>query len=133
MWLYKSQPFESLPENYYGFVYLITNTITNKKYIGKKLFYSAKTKQVKGKKKRFKIESNWQEYWGSNKVLLADIEELGQDKFTREILQLCLNKGECTYWEAKYQFEYDVLRHPDIYYNEWIMCKVHRVHLKVAK
>ncbi len=69
-WLYNNQDFtEDLINEYYGFVYRITNNTTGKQYIGKKFFYSSKTKQVKGKKKRFKISSDWQTYYGSNEEL----------------------------------------------------------------
>jgi Putative endonuclease segE, GIY-YIG domain len=70
------------------------------------------------------------EYYGSNKELLHDIATLGGEHFQREILHLCANKGRCNYLEAKLQFQYGVLEHPDKFYNDWIMCKVHRKHLK---
>ena len=114
--------------DYVGFVYNITNLTTGKKYIGKKLFKKTKTKQVKGKKKRVKVSSDWQTYYGSNKELQEDVQSLGIHNFKREILRLCKTKGECNYWEAKYQFENDVLL-KDEWYNTWIMVKVHRAHL----
>jgi len=116
----------------YGFVYLITNEIDQKKYVGKKLFWSSKTKTVKKKKKRFKVESDWADYYGSNKELQEDVERLGADNFKREILRLCRSKGECSYYEAKLQFEKDVLT-SDEYYNSWIMVKVHKNHLLTKK
>ena len=116
----------------YGFVYLITNVVDGKKYVGKKLFWSSKTKMVKKKKKRFKVESDWASYFGSNKELQEDVERLGHESFTREILRLCRSKGECSYYEAKLQFEKDVLT-SDEYYNSWIMVKVHKNHLLTKK
>lgn len=130
MWTHDNQPFDVPNEKDYGFVYIITNQLTGRQYIGKKLFWFKKTRQVKGKKKRYLVESDWQDYWGSNDELKRDIEELGIDNFSRSILYLCENKGECSYMEAKLHFEYDVLRHPDLWYNAWIMCRVHRKHLK---
>jgi hypothetical protein len=59
-----------------------------------------------------------------------DVLELGQDKFKREILVLCKSKGTANYWEAKLQMEQSVLEKPDEYYNEWIIVKVHRSHIK---
>ena len=54
-WIYCGKVFtENDIDNNYGFVYIITNNLTGRKYIGKKLFWSAKTKQVNKKKKRFK-------------------------------------------------------------------------------
>jgi len=131
-WLYDGNKFGELPEQFYGFVYLITNNTTGKKYIGKKLFYSQKQRQVKGKKKKYKVESDWKDYYGSNEELIKDVELLGRDSFTRKIVRLCKTKGECSYFEAKYQFEYDVLLNPDLFYNTWIMCKIHRKHLKLS-
>ena len=81
MWLYKNEPFEEVPENAYGYVYLITNNVTGKKYIGKKLFWFKKTKTVKGKKKRLKVESDWREYWSSSDEVKKDVETLGADNF----------------------------------------------------
>ncbi len=113
----------------YGFVYLITCKTTKKQYIGKKFFWSSKTKQVKGKKKRSKVESDWKTYYGSNKILIEDVASKGEDNYIREILHLCKTKGECNYLEAYEQFTRKVLIGDD-YYNEWIMVKVHRSHIK---
>ena len=131
MWLYEEKQFDEVPEKAVGFVYLITNEKTGKKYIGKKLFTKAKTKQVKGKKKRFRVESDWKDYFGSNKELIGDVEELGQENFRRDILHICYSKGQCSYYEAKLQFQYGVLEKPDEFYNTWIMCRIHRKHLKL--
>ena len=131
MWTYDKQPFEEVGE-YIGFVYLITNLLNDRKYIGKKNFYFSKTKQVKGKKKRFKVESDWREYYGSNKELLKDGETYGQKAFRREILHLCKSKGDFAYYEAKEQFDRKVLE-SDEYYNTWIMCRIHKKHLLINK
>jgi hypothetical protein len=131
MWFYNGEYIDN-PGDYVGFVYQITNQITNRKYIGKKNFYFSKTKQVKGKKKRFKVESDWQDYYGSNKELAADVVELGKENFKREILKLCKSKGEFGYFEAKYQFDKNVLE-SDEYYNTWIMVRVHKKHLTFLK
>jgi hypothetical protein len=113
-------------------VYLITNETNGKKYIGKKFFYSAKTKQVKGKKKRYKVSSDWQTYYGSNTELQKDATIVGHDKFKREILHLCVSKGDCGYLEAKEQFVRGALESDD-YYNTWIMVRVRKSHLKGIK
>ena len=128
MWYYKNEPYDEIGE-YVGFVYQITNTLTNKKYIGKKNFYFSKTKQVKGKKKKIKVESDWKSYYGSNKELQEDVEKNGEEIFRRDILRLCKSKGEFGYYEAKFQFENNVLERDD-YYNTWVMCRVHKKHLK---
>lgn len=131
MWLFEEQQFDVVPENIIGFVYLITNTLTGKRYIGKKLFTSARTKQVKGKRKRFRVESDWRDYYGSNKQLIEDVATHGEQHFKREILHLCRTKGECSYHEARLQFQFAVLENPDKFYNEQIMCRIHRKHLKL--
>ena len=129
-WKYNGKDFtEDLVGNNYGFVYQITNLTNGRKYIGKKFFYSAKTKQVKGKKKKYKALSNWQTYYGSSDNLTKDVLQLGYESFNREILHLCLTKGECGYLEAKEQFRNNVLE-TDNYYNSWIMVRVRKDHIK---
>jgi len=137
-WLFENTAVESLPEDCSGFVYLITNNLTGRKYIGKKLAKFSKTtyrivKQKNGikKKKRIKskIESDWQQYTGSNIELNKDIEELGIENFTREILYYCRSKAECSYVEAREQFSRRVLETDD-YYNGHIQVRVHGSHIK---
>jgi hypothetical protein len=128
-WLYNREPLTEIPEGMIGFVYLITNQANGMKYIGKKNFYFSKTKQVKGKKKRIKVESDWKEYYGSNKTLTEHVDLYGDDKFIREIIYLCKTKGEASYYEAKEQFSRDALLSED-YYNTWIMVRVRKTHVK---
>ena len=130
-WIYKGEIVEDIG-NYIGFVYIITNLRTERKYIGKKNFYFSKTKQLKGKKKKYKVESDWKDYFGSNEELNHHVNIFGQDCFRREILRFCSSKGEMSYFEAKYQFQYDVLE-SDQYYNSWISCKIHKKHLTFLK
>jgi len=138
MWTYQNQAVETLPEDCVGFVYLITNLTNGRKYIGKKLAKFSKTtyKTVtlkngtkKKKKIRSKISSDWQTYWSSSDELKKDIELLGQNNFTREILFYCKSKSECTYVEARTQFERKVLESDD-YYNGQISCRIHQSHIK---
>ena len=131
MWFYNGEYYDTIGD-YVGFVYLITNQTNGKKYIGKKNFYFTKTRTIKGKRKRSKVESDWQDYYGSNKELQADVELLGKENFKREILKLCKSKGEFGYYEAKYQFENNVLE-DDNWYNTWIMVRVHKKHLTFLK
>lgn len=136
-WTYQGQIVNELPDDCVGFVYIITNITNNKKYIGKKLAKFSKTtyKTVKlknGKKKRKKIkgkiESDWKEYYGSSPNLQADIDSLGKDKFTREILHYCKSKSTTSYIEAKEQFDRRVLETED-YYNNNIQVRVHGSHI----
>ena len=130
-WTYKNEPFCG-PGPFYGFVYCITNNLTGRKYIGKKFFWSAKRKQVNKVRKRIKVESDWKDYWSSSEELKADVERLGKENFTREILHLCPNKGTTNYLEAKEQFVRGVLEDNAAWYNSWIQCKIHKSHVKLS-
>ena len=99
--------------------------LSGKKYIGKKLLKFKRTKQVKGKKKKTTIESDWKNYYSSSDELKQDVEKLGVHSFKREILRLCKTKSELSYYEAKHQFEKDVLL-SDGWYNKWIMIRVRK-------
>lgn len=135
MWYYQGSEFNDTPEQYQGFVYIITELDTGMKYIGKKFFWSPKTLPItKTRKRRVKtrVESDWREYFGSSKEVQLLVEQKGSCNFRRDILKLCKTKGECSYWEAKLQFEYDVLLKPDEYYNSFIGCKINRKHLNGA-
>ena len=136
-WLYQDTPVETLPEECVGFVYLITNNLSGRKYIGKKLAKFSKTtyktvKQKNGIKKRKKIRSKvdsyWREYYGSSPELTANIITLGTENFSREILFYCKSKSECSYVEAREQFERKVLESTD-YYNGHIQVRVHKSHI----
>ena len=125
-WLYNNKTITELPKGTVGFVYLITNTKSNKKYIGKKLAQFKKTRPpLKGKKnkRRSTVESDWQTYWGSSDHLKADVAELGTENFTREILYFCSSRGMLSYLEAKEQFDREVLLLTE-YYNGIINCRV---------
>ena len=137
-WYYESTEITELPEDCVGFVYLITNTQTGKMYIGKKLAKFSKTtyKTVKlkngtkkKKKIRSKIDSDWQEYYGSSPELTKDVIALGKENFRREILYYCKSKSECSYIEAREQFARRVLESDD-YYNGHIQVRVHGSHIK---
>lgn len=129
-WYHNSEPVTSIDDQYKGFVYIITNLIDGRQYIGLKLTKFAKTKQVKGKKKRVFVESDWQEYWSSSVELQDDVKRLGPENFKREILHLCKLKAHCNYLEAREQFDRRVLEQPDKWYNSIINCRVHRNHIK---
>ena len=125
-WNYQNQIVEEIPEGIIGFVYLITNLKTGQKYIGKKLAQFKRTKPpLKGKKlkRRSTVESDWRDYWGSSERLQADVQQLGPENFTREILYYCTSKAEMSYIEAREQFDRRVLE-TDEYYNGIINVRV---------
>lgn len=136
-WTYQGAIVDTLPDECVGFVYLISCSINGKKYIGKKLAKFAKTtvKTVtlkngnkKKKKIRSKIDSDWREYYGSSDNLTKDVELLGKENFTREILHYCDSKAVCSYIEAREQFDRKVLESLD-YYNGHISVRVHGSHI----
>lgn len=138
MWTFENSIVEQLPEDCVGFVYLIVNKTNSRKYIGKKLakFSKTSTKTVtlkngtkKKKKIKSKIDSDWMDYYGSSIELSKDVQSLGVDSFTREILYYCKSKAECSYIEAREQFSRRVLE-SDEYYNGQISCRIHKSHIK---
>ena len=137
-WTYQNQVVDALPEDCVGFVYVITNVITGRRYIGKKLAKFSKTtyrtvRLKNGKKKRkkirSKIDSDWQDYYGSSPELTRDVQQLGTENFAREILFFCQSKSECSYIEAREQFNHRVLESDD-WYNGHIRVRVHGSHIK---
>ena len=133
MWLYNEQEFktEDISDNV-GFVYEIYDKQTKMFYVGKKRFWSKVSKPpLKGRKNRRRSvkESDWQDYYGSSEEVKTLVEDSGRDRFERRILRLCKTLGEMSYYEAKIQFEADVLLKPDKYYNAFIGCKIHRKHI----
>ena len=137
-WYYDGQEVTELPEDAVGFVYLITCVTTGKMYVGKKLAKFALTSYKvvklkngtkKRKKIRSKINSDWQQYYGSSPTLTEDINQQGTDNFKREILYYCRSRSECSYYEAREQFSRRVLESDD-YYNGHIQCRIHGSHIK---
>ena len=137
MWIYNNKEVTALPDDVVGFVYLITNLTSGKKYIGKKLAKFAKTRykmhtQKNGKRVKKKIrsyvDSDWLSYYGSSEALTKDIELIGNYHFSREILRLCYSKAECSYYEAKEQFYNGVLESKD-WYNAQISVRCHKSHI----
>ena len=126
-WTYKEKPIDELPDGVVGFVYQITNTTNGRMYIGKKLAEFKKARPpLKGRvnKRRYKVESDWKDYFGSSDALNEDIEKIGKDKFKREILFYCKSKAELSYIEAREQFARKVLETDD-YYNGHIRVRIH--------
>ena len=113
-WQYNKEDFTDVPKGMEGFVYVITNLTNDKKYIGKKNFWTRQKDRKTGRRKT--KESDWKSYFGSCDELKDDIKLLGQDKFSREILYLCPHKKSMSYYETMEQFKRDVILRED-YYN----------------
>ena len=139
MWLHNEkviEKIEDMPQNTFGFVYIVTHNPSGISYIGKKsLFHNIKKKLTKkelaeqtgpGRKSATRVvvkESDWKTYYGSAKPIMELIKGGKQEEFTREILQLVPNKKLLTYYECKYLFKYGVLEHPLEYFNDNILGK----------
>lgn len=131
MWLYNGVPFtDEMINDYTGFVYIIENLLTGRQYIGQKNLWMPKIKTVKGKKKRIKVVSDYKDYFGSNDELKQHVIEHGPENFKREIIHLCLSKGEQNYIEMREQMDRRVLEKPELFYNAFIGGKIHRNHIK---
>jgi|DEB0MinimDraft_10_1074344.scaffolds.fasta_scaffold28538_4 hypothetical protein len=127
MWLYNGKEFTSdMKDDYVGFVYLIENLDNGMKYIGKKLFTSSKTYQRNKKKKRMRVESNWNEYTGSNELLNEHVSNGAN--LQKTILYLCKSKGWMSYFETLEILQRQAIQ-SDEFYNAWVSCKIQRKHL----
>lgn len=137
MWLYQDKEIKDIKDfgeiPPFGFIYRITNIETGSFYIGKKQLISKTNKKlgkkelaaIKEERKLNKIqgklpttkevitESNWLNYWGSCKPLLAEIKQLGKEKYKREIIQLAFNKKQLGYYEVVFQIAENVLQRED--------------------
>lgn len=124
-WLYNNQEFrvlEDFPQDTFGFVYKITNICDGRFYIGRKVLYNNVSKILTKKeilewdkpgrvpkKRKIRKESDWETYWGSSKQIKQDLKDMGEDCFTREILTLCKNKKQLSYYEVYWQMQLNVL------------------------
>lgn len=136
--MYQGQEITEIPDHYVGFVYMIINTLTGRRYLGKKLSKFSRTSyktvrlkngRKKRKKIRRKIDSDWRHYYGSSPELTRDVQRLGPANFAREILFFCRSKSECSYVEAREQFNHRVLESND-WYNGHIRVRVHGSHIR---
>ena len=95
-WYYNDVPLleEMIEADWIGFVYLIENLLTGRKYLGKKGFYRSKTYQKNNRKRRKSVQSDWQKYYGSSEELKEEIRNNGRENFKRTILHICKSKSE---------------------------------------
>lgn len=131
MWMYQGNQISEIDtKKFVAFVYKITNNINGRYYIGYKQTLFSRTRQEKGKKKKYKIESDWRDYWSSSEELKREVKELGEENFTREILYLCKSISMASYLEMREQIDLRVLENPDKSYNGIINARVSKLHLK---
>ena len=129
-WYYKGTAFTSDDiGDFFGYVYLITNKSTGKKYIGRKYF--VQKRKPKGGKRRVTSESDWKKYYGSSPELKADISTYGKENFSREILSLHRTLGKTNYEETRQLFLHNVLTEKltddtPAYYNSNILGRYYR-------
>lgn len=113
----------------FGFIYIITNNISGRQYIGKKQCVSRiKRKPLKGKKRNRidQKESDWKTYTGSSNELNEDIKKIGKENFTFTIIEWCGSKFELGYKEIKLQLQHDVLL-KESFYNSIVNCRLGKV------
>ena len=126
-WLYKGEELtdDKIPDKAFGFIYLITDLTDGRRYIGRKLLTRAARKQVKGKVKKIRKESDWRDYWSSSPYLIEHIEEHGFENFTREILMFAPNKAQLNYLEEKFLYMVGALE-SDEWFNSNIRSKMYK-------
>ncbi len=107
-WTYKGSAFTSDDINdFFGFVYRITNLQSGKQYIGRKYFIQKRKPRGGGRKRT--SESDWKSYYGSSKELTADRKLLGSSCFRREIISLHKTLGQVNFEETRQLFINNVL------------------------
>ena len=124
-WTYQGATFTSADiDDFFGFVYRITNLQNGRQYIGRKYFIQKRKPRGGGRKRT--SESDWKAYYGSSKELAEDRKLLGSNCFKREILSLHTTKGQVNFEETKQLFLHNVLtetvdgKNP-LYYNSNIL------------
>jgi len=138
-WTYLGKVVESindLPENAFGFVYLITFN-DGTRYIGRKNLYSERKVKL-GKKelaqltdkrlKKYKVvkkESDWSTYNSSDKDVKELLKKGSISVESKEIIQVCFSPKELTYWETKHLFCENVLL-DEKYFNDNILGKFYK-------
>ena len=117
-WLFNGEPVKKIPDGHESFVYLITNKVNGKRYVGFKKTVSVTTKQKNNRRYKVRVESDWRSYWSSSNELHAAVEYYGRGNFLREILAFTVAKGVGKYYEAEEQFARGVMaENRDAYYN----------------
>ena len=129
-WTYQGTAFTSDDINdFFGYVYRITNLQSGKQYIGRKYF--TQRRKPRGGKRKVTSESDWKRYYGSSDELKADVTRLGKEKFKREIISLHKTLGKVNYEETRQLFLNNVLTEAlddgtPAYYNSNVLGRYYR-------
>ncbi len=104
-------PTNFTPVGLEGFVYLVVNTSSQIKYVGRKYFWAKTRKKVKGRKRRKLVvkESDWRTYKSSSEDLKKAIAMHGVEAFEFRVLQLFKTRAQTNYAEIREMFLRDVL------------------------
>ncbi len=124
-WTYQGTTFTTNDiDDFFGFVYRITNLQSGKQYIGRKYF--TQRRKPRGGKRKVTSESDWKKYYGSSEELKSDVKRLGKSAFRREIISLHKTLGKVNYEETRQLFLHNVLTESNAdgtpaYYNSNIL------------
>lgn len=128
-WFYEDKPIEKIEdipvEKAIGFIYIITQLSTGKRYLGKKLLTKSSRKTINGKTKKTRTESDWKTYWSSSPKVKELVKEVGEHDFRRDIIQFVTSKGSLAYNEELALYMLGALE-TDKWFNDNIRAKVYR-------
>lgn len=137
-WTYKNEIMtaEKIDELYstnkklHGFVYMITEKSSGKIYIGQKKFWTTKVRSVNKKKKKVKVQSDWEKYFSSSNYIIDEVAKGNHENFERKIIALCISDGQMNYIEVKLQMDLRVLERQDLFLNAYIGSRIATSHTK---
>lgn len=133
-WLFNEKEFNSTDiKDGHGFIYLIEEISTGRKYIGQKQFWTKKIRTVNKKKKKIKAESDWKKYYSSSAYINEQVEKNGTADFRRHILVICCSDGQMNYVELKLHMDLRVLEQPDKFINGYLGGRISQSHIKFDK
>jgi len=88
-----------IDKNAYGFIYITTNLINGRKYIGQKMF-----------------RKEWKTYFGSGVALKLSFKKYGKVNFSRGIIDIAYSESELNELEIEFIKEYNAVKSNN-YYN----------------
>lgn len=84
----------------YGFIYVTTNHINGKKYIGQR---------------KYDKQGKWKEYLGSGIILSRAIKKYGKENFSKQIIEECKTKEELNLKEKYWINHFDAVNSDNFY------------------